>query len=184
MKSFLLILLLVLAPVAARAQAAFPGLQQVLTEAEWKRAGLDKLTPDEVGVIDAALIKHFARAPMPSTGSTAASAAAPATASAQPAAPATPAEAAAARSRFWDKFGLSRSANEPDWRTQPPMTAKVTAWRGANGFVLDNGQVWEGLEKIPFDLPGNTVTIEARPRGAYALKLNEDSVAVRVQRVR
>jgi CBS domain-containing protein len=42
----------------AFAQAAFPGLQSVLTDAEWKRAGLDRLTPDQIGVIDAALIRH------------------------------------------------------------------------------------------------------------------------------
>jgi hypothetical protein len=44
--------------------------------------------------------------------------------------------------------------------------------------------VWEGVEQIPFELPGKSVTIEARPLGAFALKLNEDSVAVRVRRVR
>ena len=178
MKTLSLLLLVFAAHVATCAENTFPGLQKVLTEAEWKRAGLDKLTPDEVGVIDAALIKHFARAPIAATTAT------PSPVAPSPAASTTAAEAAAARSRFWDKFGLSRSASEPDWRTQPPMTAKVTAWRGANGFVLDNGQVWEGVEKIPFDLPGATVTIEARPMGAFALKLNEDSVAVRVQRVR
>ena len=64
------------------------------------------------------------------------------------------------------------------------MAAKVTGWRGVNGFVLDNGQIWEGVEKIPYDLPGNSISIEARPMGAFALKLNDDSVAVRVRRVK
>ena len=127
------------------------------------------VTPDQIGVIDAALIKHYAQAAM-----TAAAPALPPNA--------TPAETAAAKSRFWDKFGFGKS--DSDWRSQPPMAAKVTAWRGSNGFVLDNGQVWEGVEQIPFDLPGKSVTIEARPLGAFALKLNEDSVAVRVRRVR
>ena len=43
------------------AEPTFPGLNKVLTEAEWKRAGLDKLTPDQIGVIDAALIRHVAQ---------------------------------------------------------------------------------------------------------------------------
>lgn len=156
----------------APAEPVFPGLRSIMTDAEWSRAGLDKLTPDQIGVIDAALIKHHLTASRNAAAT-----------SSTPAAATTPAEAAATRSRFWEKFGLA-SASAPDWRTQPPMTAKVTSWRGANGFVLDNGQIWEGLEKIPYDLPGNSVVIEARPLGAFALKLNEDSVTVRVRRVK
>lgn len=174
MKLLRLLSLLVLAASPVLAGDVFPGLQKVLTESEWKRAGLDRLTPDQIGVIDAALIKHYHEA-VP-----AAPVAVPPVASAN----ATPAETAAARSRFWEKFGLGLGSNAPDWRTQPPMTAKVTAWRGANGFVLDNGQVWEGVEKIPYDLPGATVTIEARPMDSFALKLGADSFPVRVRRVR
>jgi hypothetical protein len=161
------------------ASDAFPGLDKIMTEAEWKRAGLDKLSPDQVGVIDAALIRYLLRAS--SAPAVAAQPVPPPVPS--PSAEATPAQSAAARSRFWDKFGLGKS-DGPDWRTQPPMVAKVTAMRGANGFVLDNGQVWEGHEQIPFEILGQSVTIEARPLGAFALKLNSDSVAVRVHRVR
>jgi hypothetical protein len=161
----------------AFAQAVFPGLQKIMTEAEWKRAGLDRLTPDEIGVIDAALIRHVL-----STSSTTASATAPASPT-MPATEITPAQNAATKSRIWEKFGLGKS-DGPDWRTQPPMVAKVTGMRGANGFVLDNGQVWEGQELIPFEILGQSVTIEARPMGAFALKLNGDSLPVRVRRVR
>jgi hypothetical protein len=177
MKTLRLLSLLLSIHSAAFAGAAFPGLKNIMTEAEWKRAGLDRLTPDQIGVIDAALIKHYIQ-----TAPAAASASAASTV--QPPPGTTAAEAAAARSRFWEKFGLSAATSAPDWRTQPPMTAKVTGWRGANGFVLDNGQIWEGVEQIPYDLPGNAITIEARPMGAFALKLNDDSVAVRVRRVK
>ncbi|MEI7799613.1 MAG: hypothetical protein WCI28_05430, partial [Opitutaceae bacterium] len=44
--------------VACSAAEKFPGLQAVLTPAEWQRAGLDRLSPDELGVIDAALIRQ------------------------------------------------------------------------------------------------------------------------------
>lgn len=37
---------------------------------------------------------------------------------------------------------------------------------------------------IPFELLGQEVIIEARPMGAFALKLNENSMSVRVRRVR
>ena len=40
------------------------------------------------------------------------------------------------------------------------------------------------MEKIPLDLPGTTVTIEARPLGAFALKIGDDSVSIRVRRVK
>jgi hypothetical protein len=175
MKPLLLLILLTLSVVPTLASDVFPGLQKILTEAEWKRAGLDKLTPDQIGVIDAALIRHTLRA-------------SPVAATATPAAPAmavpeTPAQSAATKSRIWEKFGLGKS-DGPDWRTQPPMVAKVTGMRGANGFVLDNGQIWEGQEQIPFEILGQSVTIEARPMGAFALKLNGDSVPVRVHRLR
>ncbi|WP_414664953.1 hypothetical protein [Horticoccus sp. 23ND18S-11] len=164
---------------AAFAQSSFPGLQKLLSSAEWQRAGLQQLTPDQIGVIDAALIRYLA-----AEAKTAPTAVQPPS-SPTPPPGATPAEAAVVRSRFWERFGLGGSAAAaPDWRTQAPMTAKVTAWQGANRFVLDTGQVWEGLEAIPYEILGQNVIIEARPMGAFALKLNENSVAVRVHRLK
>ena len=167
----------VFAATAALAQAPFPGLQKILTEAEWKRSGLDQLTPDQGGVIDAALIRHHVLAQQ----GLVATAVAPTPP--EPAPGATPAEAAVHRSRFWEKFGLGK-LTDGDWRKQPPMVAKVTGWQGANRFALDTGQVWEGQEAIPFELLGQEVIIEARPLGAFALKLSENSLSVRVRRVR
>lgn len=174
MKARLLFLASLAAACAAHAQETFPGLQKVLTPAEWKRAGLDRLTPDQIGVIDAALIRHLASRPAPAPVWTG-----PDSPDAPPGA--SPAEAAVIRSRFWEKFGLQKISG--DWRSQPPMKAKVTAWQGANRFVLDTGQVWEGTESIPFDLLGQEITIEARPLGAYELRRNENSMGVRVRRL-
>ena len=169
----LLSLLLALVSPALAAEPVFPGLQSVLTPAEWQRAGLDRLTPDQIGVIDAALLRHRVQA--------ATLAATPPPVEAAPGT--TPQENTLKRSRFWERFGFGKG-DAADWRAQPPMRAKVTGWQGANRFALDTGQVWEGLEPIPFELPGATITIEARPLGAFALKLNEDSMAVRVRRVK
>ena len=159
------------------AQETFPGLQRVLTDTEWKRAGLDKLTPDQIGVIDAALIRF--------TAVEAKSIIAAATASTPPEPPAgaTPAEAAALRSRFWDKFGVTKLANE-DWRRQAPMQARVTAWQGANRFALDTGQVWEGTENITYEILGREIVIAARPMGRFALTLKDGSAEIRVRRVK
>ncbi len=169
-----LLLICFIAGSSAFAEARFPGLKAVLTDAEWKRAGLDRFSPDELGVVDAALIRHFLQTLQ----------AADVLPGAPPEPPpgATPAEKAVARSRFWERFGLGKST--ADWRKQPPMLAKCTGWQGANRFVLDTGQVWEGDEPIPFDLPGRDVIIEARPMGTFALKLDDNSVVVRVRRVR
>ena len=106
---------------AAAAQDSFPGLQSLLSPAEWKRAGLDRLSPDQIGVIDAALIRyHVARQTVG-----AATAAAHTPTSPEAPANASAAEAAVIRSRNWEKFGLQKITG--DWRTQPPMKAKVTA---------------------------------------------------------
>ena len=171
--TFLLPLLLALASAALAAEPVFPSLQSVLTPAEWQRAGLDRLTPDQIGVIDAALIRHHAPA------ATLAANPPPL----DPAPGTTPQENALTRSRFWTRFGFGKG-DTADWRKQPPMHAKVTSWQGANRFALDTGQVWEGVEPIPYEILGATITIEARPLGAFALKLNEDSMAVRVRRVK
>jgi hypothetical protein len=165
----------ILAGSIAAAQSAFPGLQTILSPAEWKRAGLDTLTPDQIGVIDAALIRFQAaeQKRLLHLVETPASAAAP---------PGTSTvEAAVLRSRYWEKFGLEKIKG--NWRDEPAMKAKVTAWQGANRFALDTGQVWEGLEQIPFELLGREVAIEARPMNSFVLKLGDDSMAVRVRRV-
>lgn len=162
-----------LATLAVAAEPTFPGLQKVLTPAEWQRAGLDKLTPDQLGVIDAALIRHVAQVVTKVTT--------PPPLKPEPGV--TAQENAIARSRFWDRFGFGKG-DGTGWREQQPMQAKVTGWQGANRFSLDTGQVWEGLETIPYEILGQTITIEARPLGSFALKLNENSVAVRVRRVK
>lgn len=162
-------------PVSA-AENSFPGLHTVLTSAEWERAGLDRLTPDQIGVIDAALIRHLVR--QSATTSTP-------TAAAAPTAPASaaPTTAPTAKSGLLERFGLGRNSG-PDWREQPPLEARATAWLTVNRFTLDNGQVWEGVEAITFDLAGQDVVIEARPNESFALKLKSGSASVRVRRVK
>lgn len=158
----------------AFADGIFPGLKEVLTDAEWKRAGMDRLTPDQLGVIDAALIRHYMRAitgvgPLPRHPVAPTAAAAPV--------------ASAATSNPWVFFGLTKLP-DIDWRTQPPLVAQFAGWKSANRFALDNGQEWEGVEQIPFEMAGRQVTIEARPLGGFALKLDSNTAVVRVRRVK
>jgi len=164
MKAPLLALLFLSSLLPGAAQETFAGLKAVLTEAEWKRAGLDRLTPDEIGVVDAALIRHLAqRAPAP-------------------AAPLMPGAETDRKPGWLERFGFPTF--DSDWRDVPPLRAKVVAWETRNRFRLDNGQVWEGFEPIRMELVGRSVEIQARPRGQYGLVVEGTNTAVRVYRLR
>lgn len=169
MKTPTLIALLLFA-VSASAQT-FPGLKSVLSEAEWKRAGLDKLTPDQIGVIDAALIRQQAGVTKQLQGEVAA---------ARTAATAT---TPLLNPGMMQRFGLPLF-DEGDWRTMPPLRAKFLKWEGGNRFKLDNGQVWEGSEPINVELAGKDIEIQARPRGQFALVVDGVNTTLRVMRLR
>lgn len=178
MKKITLLALTVLlcAAPATRADDSFPGLKSVLSAEEWKRAGLDRLTPDEIGVIDAALIRRAKantvqqRAEIESARAAAAKAA-------------TPQLEPAQKKRFVERFGLP-FFDDQDWRSLPPLQGKVVAWEAPNRFRLDNGQIWEGAETIPFELPGKDIEIHARPNNQFVLVLDGKSTSVRIFRLR
>lgn len=170
MKTSLLTLLLCLSAAVGSAQTTFPGLKAVLSAAEWKRAGLDRLTPDEIGVIDAALIRQQA-----GTNARMQEEIAKVRTTTPAAAPANPG--------LMSRFGLPLF-DEGEWRTMPPLRAKVTKWEGGNRFRLDNGQVWEGNEPITYDLPGKEIEIQARPHGQFALVVDGVNTTLRVMRLR
>ncbi len=170
MKTLLLSALVLASTCLATAQATFPGLKAVLSEAEWKRAGLDKLSPDQIGVIDAALIRHQAGATATlRTELTEARAAATAATKANPG--------------LLERFGLPLF-EDADWRTLPPLRAKVVKWEGGNRFKLDNNQVWEGYEPITYELVGKEIEIQARPHGQFALVVDGANTTLRVMRLR
>lgn len=171
MKTPLLVVLFALIFSAGYAQETFPGLKAVLTPAQWQRAGLDRLTPDEIGVIDAALIRHQATLTVQHQAEV--------TTARQAAAAATP----AASPSLMQRFGLPLF-DDNDWRNLPPLKAKVTKWEGGNRFLLDNGQIWEGYEPITYDLPGKDIEIQARPHGQFALVVNGINTTLRVMRLR
>jgi hypothetical protein len=174
MKTSLLTLLLCLSSLAVSAQETFPGLKSVLSAAEWERAGLGRLSPDELGVIDAALIRHQSR----TTAQVKA-----AIVTAPPAAPAAAVAAVEQKSNQAHRFGMP-GYEEDDWRTAPPLRAKVTKWEGGNRFRLDNGQVWEGFNPITYDLVGKEIEIQARPHGQYNLVVEGVNTTERIMRLR
>ena len=178
MKALFISVALLFAATLANAQAPFPGLKEVMTEMEWKRAGLDRLTPDEIGVIDAAIIRH--QRLTTSNLQVAITEARQKTAEAEAAAAAA---ATTNRPQGWlERIGLP--SGNPDWRSAPPLKAKVVAWETANRFRLDNGQVWQGLEQITYELMGKDIEIQARPAGQFALVVDGVNTTLRVSRVR
>lgn len=162
-----------LTSLTAFAEESFPGLKQLLSDAEWKRAGLDRLSPDQVGVIDAALIRYQGRTATQHQEELAQVRAA------QPA----PTSAIAHKPGMLERFGLP-TFDEPDWRDVPPLRATVVSWVSANRFKLDNGQVWEGFDSIPYELVGKPIEISARPHGQFALTVDGKATTVRIMRLR
>lgn len=169
MKTLLLATALLLAVAPAHAADVFPGLKSVLTDAEWKRAGLDRLTPDEIGVINAALIRHQTAITTPLHNELAV-------------ARETATTSEKAKRGFLERFGLSDPG--PDWQTLPSLQARVLKWESKNRFQLDNGQVWEGNEPIVHELVGRNVEIQPRPHEQFALIIEGSNTMTRVRRVR
>jgi len=166
----LAVLILALAQGAFAAET-FPGLKSILTPEEWERARLDRLSPDELGVIDAALIRHLLSKE--------------AAHEAQIGALRQTAEKTTEERKrsMLERFGLP-VFGEGDWRDLPPLKAKVVAWAGGNRFKLDNGQVWEGAVPIPYELTGKDIEIQARPMGQFALIVEGANTTIRVMRLK
>jgi hypothetical protein len=153
---------------AAFAAETFPGVKSIMTPEEYARAGLDHLTSDQIGVIDAAIIKHYAQT---------------VNVQAKQAAQQIVEEK---ESRSWiERFGLPDLSFSQDWKDKPSIKAHCTGWVGGNSFKLDNGQVWEGLqETITIDVAGKDVEITARPGGFFALTVEGKNTTIRVHRIK
>ncbi len=163
----------------ANAQAPFPGIKEVMTEMEWKRAGLDRLTPDEIGVIDAAIIRHQR---LTTSNLQVAITEAREKAAVPPEESVTIAPMPQQPKSWLERFGLPVGTS--DWRSLPPLKAKVVAWESANRFRLDNNQVWQGTDPITYELVGKNIEIQARPAGNFALIVEGLNTTLRVIRVR
>ena len=81
-------------------------------------------------------------------------------------------------------FGVGEGQAVTLKSAQGEMRGKVVAWETANRFKLDNGQLWEGLEPIPYELVGKNVEITARPAGRFQLMVEGRNTTLRVIRLR
>ncbi|MFI5355973.1 MAG: hypothetical protein ACHQ4G_01420, partial [Opitutales bacterium] len=169
MKRILLALLL-LAP-AAFADTTFPGLQAIMTRDEFSAAGLDRLTPAQLGAVNAAIERHL-------NGVVHAEAQQQAEQIVQK------------KIEQHDKKGLLQRFGLPEvslteaWKDEPSLKAKCVGWVGGNSFKLDNGQVWEGVEPITVELANRDIEIAPRPMNAFCLYVDGKNTTIRVTRLK
>jgi len=167
MKRILLAFLLAAAP--ATAESLFPGIKAIMSPEEQRNAGIDQLTANQIAVIDTAIVRHIA-------GNLKSQISSEATQIAERM------RQADRESSFLSRIGLPEFGG--DWRDQPSIKGRVSGWVGGNSFRLDNGQVWQGIEPIPFELVNREVEIAPRPGGHFALQVEGRNTTIRVTRVK
>jgi hypothetical protein len=166
-----LLTLFLLTTSIAFAESPFPGIKIVMTPEEYARAGLSGLTPDQIGVIDAAIIRHYMRTV--------------ATAATQQAVQLSQQTMTEEHKKGWlNRFGLPEISFSQDWRNETGLKAHCTGWVTGNSFKLDNGQVWEGWETITVEVANRDIEIQPRPGGLFALIVDGKNTTVRVHRVK
>lgn len=166
-----LIPLFILAAAAVQGgEPSFPGLKAIMSEADWKSAKLDRLEAGDVQLINEAFARYLAGAAIPASALVVPP-------------PNEEVKAPAKKHSLWERFGLGAAAEEKP-REKPLMQAKATAWHGNNGFELDNGQVWEGIDPIHFDLVGKAIGIQEGRLGSFLLVIEGKDTTVRLHRIK
>lgn len=158
----LVVLSTLVATAVAAAEPAFPGLRAIMSAEAWQQARLDRLDAADLRLVDAAFAQYLREQKAP--------------------APAAPAPTAEKRSP-WARFGLGAAPAEAA-AERLVMTAKVTALRGSNGFELDNGQVWAGIDLIRVELLGREVAIQEGKLGSFLLIVDGRDTNVRLRRLK
>jgi len=152
-----LALFLALAAPGAQSQE-FSSLEERMTHSEFKAAGLDKLTPEELAALNAWLQNR--------------------TAGTTPAATYVPPPQD-------DRIGFRDAPEERSVVSR--IAGPFTGWSGDTKFTLENGQVWEQVESaslrgVSVDSPA--VTIEPAFMGSWLLRVEGFNQRVRVRRIK
>lgn len=165
----LFLALLLTATVAGAQSASFPGIKALMTPEEQRNSGVADLTADQLALIDIAIVRHFANAVRTEVD--------------HQTAIITQQLREEQEKTMLSRFGLPDPFDQ-SWRDTPSIKARVTGWVGGNSFRLDNGQVWQGSEPIPFELVNREVEIQSRPGGQFAISVEGRNTTVRVFRVK
>lgn len=140
--------------------SGFSSLEERMSAAQFRAAGLDKLTPEEL-----ASLNDWLRA----SGTTSASApvgyAAP-----------TPAE---------DRIGFYSETTTTSVISR--IAGPFTGWDGKTKFTLENGQVWQQVESASLkgvNVDSPAVTIEPAFMGSFLLRVDGFNQRLRVRRIK
>jgi len=150
-------LLLAAVPLLVSAQS-FSTLEERMSAAQFREAGLDKLSAEELAKLNAWLQQNV--------GGTAAAAAPAASAS---------------------RIGFSEDPTDGSGSVRSRLLGEFRGWEGKTVFALENGQVWQqvGNDKwAGVKLENPAITIEAAAFGSWRLKVEGYNTMTKVKRVR
>ena len=141
-KLFTLIALLIAPWIVSAGEEGedFPGLRALMSENEYRAAGLDKLSPQELNALEAWFIRYQGGDPIQTVD------------------PLEGTGAAAVGSSV-EVSSAAESTGDADLvraRILPPFNG----WSGKTLFRLDNGQVWKQRLKGRFDYAGDDTEVE------------------------
>ena len=145
--------------VTAVQAATFSTVEERMSSAQFKAAGLDKLSPEELAALNSWLQSN----------------AAPAAAAASGYAPAASEDRIGFREQNATGVVVSR------------IVGTFNGWDGKTRFTLENGQVWEqaeqgGVRGVNLDSP--MVTIEPGMFGSWKIKVEGLNATTRVKRIK
>ncbi|MCG6116766.1 MAG: hypothetical protein MEQ07_01020 [Aquimonas sp.] len=155
LRCFLIALLLLGFTAAASAQG-FSSLEERMSEREFKAAGLDKLSAEELSFLNDWLAQRGLSLPVGS--------------------------AEAPTQAGQDLTGLSVGGD----RVESRIRGSFRGWSGKTQFPLENGQVWEQSEPSVLagaNLESPQVTITKGVFGAWFLRVEGYNARVRVRRI-
>jgi hypothetical protein len=140
----------------------FSSLEERMSAAEFQRAGLDKLSAEELAALNEWLQRHGL------------------------------AERAAAPAAAQDRIGFPARSPGGDAdgvdRIESYVAGRFTGWRGADDLItLANGQVWRVTDsdtRLSVDLTDPRVTIRRGAFGGWQLQVEGYNTRARVVRVR
>lgn len=169
-------------------------LKEVLKPEDFERAGLNKLTPEELSALDR--LVEVRQAPggrgaetAPDSGTAVASP----TVSSAPALPQAKNASAAELPHGEDAFGNETRTQKVVTQIQKAPTelrsrivGEFFGWSGSTQFVLENGQVWRQAEasEFPVHLQSPAVVIRKGALGTYFLSIEGYGSRVKVRRVK
>lgn len=149
-------------------------LEERMSGAQFRAAGLDKLSPEELASLNQWLREHGATGtvamPTAPVATTPAGTAAPA------AAPVAPAVA--------DRNGFN-TPETPRTAINDRIKGTFRGWSGTTLFRLENGQVWQQAEPDGWKIERESPKVEIRPKmmGSWMLRIEGFNRSVRVKRI-